>query len=307
MNEPLIIKYETNTEGFDLGNLGESFVGLNALLREFSDLTGINGDVEVRTTRIDHGSVELYNVFHLTLTSAPFATPKELFDFLRLASPEMLRTAQQYFSTAQGAHHDVNTYFAEHPVDQAVLQTLLAAFVIRAWKWAGKLKLRPVAQDAELGEITPRQAGKLRSLVQGGRYKRVVKPIVEGNVTKISIVASNAPDIVPATISEENVGDYLPEDAKILPELENGTIHEFTGQVVALQSTKGDMMKIRVHGIDPSNSLLTAYPDNGQDSEDFKEFYKKDVAFTAEIVRRNMYKRPEIVIKGMTQLQGTLI
>ncbi len=306
MNEPLIIKYETNSGGFDLGVLGDSLSGLNVLLKEYCELTGINGEIEVRTTRIEHGSIELHNLFHFTLTSTPFSTPQELYDFLRVANPEMMRAAQDFFSAIRDGHRSMNDYFTRNQFDQTVLGGLVTAFIIGAWKWTAKQKNRPTTQDVELGEITPRQAGKLHSIVQRGKYRRVVKPIVEGNARSLSAIASAAPRHI-AVITEENMGDYLPEDARILPDLENGTTHDLTGHVVGLQSTHGETVKIKIYGIDPSNSLLMAHPDDGQDSEDFTDFYKKDVTVKAEIFRKSMYKRPELIIKEMSLLQQELL
>jgi hypothetical protein len=279
---------------------------MNSLIKELCELSGINGDIELRTTRIEHGSVELYSLFHFTLVSTPFATPQELFDFLKIAAPELLQKAQQYFSTIQGVHRDMNSYFKENPFDTEVLAGLLVTFIVGSFRWAGKQKTRPVTHDDQMGEITPRQAGKLRAMVQVGRYRKVVRPIIDGTVSELSVIAANARQDRRATINEGNIGDYLPEDAQILPELTNGSVHKLTGEVVGLQSTRGETIKVRVHGIDPSYNLLVAHPDDGQDSEDYKDFYKKPVLFTAEVFRKSMYKRPELVIKSMELHQNSL-
>ncbi|OQB05445.1 MAG: hypothetical protein BWY19_01027 [bacterium ADurb.Bin212] len=303
--ESLLIKYDG--DGFDLGLLGESFSGINSVLNNLCEFSGVQGEIRVKTTRISEGSVEIYNAFHVVLSGHhPFSTVQELYDFLRIASPELLQQAQNYFSAIGQAHRDINTYFVDHPFDNSILCNLLTAFVLGSFKWGGKLKNMILNRDNELGEISNRQAAKLRSMVLSGRYKRVFKPITEGNIPsiKLSSIGLDIPRSI--IVSEKNVGDYLPDDSRILPELENGSVHSFTGNLVALQSTKGEILKLKVYGIDPAYNLLTAHPCDGKSTEDYKEFYKKNISFEAEVLRATMYKRPELIINRMSLMQMTL-
>lgn len=65
--DDMIIKYQgDDAEGFDLGLLGESFSGMNSVLKELAELTGIEGEIELRTTEITHGSIDLHNAVHIT-------------------------------------------------------------------------------------------------------------------------------------------------------------------------------------------------------------------------------------------------
>jgi len=303
MDEPLVIKYTTNSGGFDLGILGESFSGLDSVLKDICSLAGVNGDVEIRTSRIENGSVEIFNFIHVNVISAPFLTPQELFDFLKIASPVLLRAAQDYFSSIGGEVRSVELFLES--LGRDVFVSLLADFIIRSFNWSGKLKNNPIPRDGELGEITNRQAGRLRSLVSSGKFKRVMKPIVEGNISGISLVNNSTAEGSRIAVNLNNVDNYLPDDERILPELINGESHEFTGEVVGLQ-TRGETIKIVVIGIDPSNNLLTAHPSDGQDTADFAEYYKKQVIFTAEVVRSSMFRRPELVVSEMRLLQEEL-
>src|SRR5688572_4215420 len=106
------ITYKNNdsAEGFDLGLIGESYIGTNSIMKELAALTGIKGEIEIRTTKITHSSIDLHNAVYITLTGLPFATPQELYDFLQVASPEMYREAREYFSGALGVRKDLNTY-----------------------------------------------------------------------------------------------------------------------------------------------------------------------------------------------------
>lgn len=303
--ESLLIKYEG--DGFNLGLLGESFSGLDNVFKDLCDMSGIQGEIQIKTTRIEYGSVDVYNVIHFILTTNPFSSPHDLFEFLKIASPDLLGHAHTYFSELGQVHRDLNSYFKENQFDNSVLSSLLGAFIVRAFDWAGKLKKRPNPRDDRLGEISAKQADKLRSMVLNGKYKRIFKPITEGNISgiKLSSIAQTTPSTV--EVSDSNVGEYLPDDATILPELENGSIHCFTGELVALQSTKGEVLKIKVDDIDPLNNLLTVHPGDGKNTEDYKDFYKQGILFTAEVVRLSMYKRPDLVIKSISLLQERLI
>ena len=302
--ESLLIKYEG--DGFDLGVLGESFSGFSSILKDLGELSGIQGEIQIQTTRIEHGSVNVYNVINFIISSNPFTSPQDLYEFLKIASPELLHHVQSYFSEIGGVHRDINTYFKEHPFEAGVLGNLFTQFLIGSFRWAGKLKKNPINFDNDLGEISQRQAQKLRQMIMSGKYKRALKPITEGNFRKISVDSITPGKSDHVTISEENVGEYLPDDERILPELENGSIHNMTGNLVALQSTKGEVLTIRVNDINQSFSLLRAHPSDEKSTEDYKDFYKKDITFKAEIVRATMFKKPELVIREMALLQMSL-
>jgi hypothetical protein len=309
MNEALVIKYNYSDDdgGLDLGLLGESFVGVNRLLKELCELTGIQGDIDVKTTRITQGSIELHNCIQLTVTSFPFSSPQDLYEFLRIANPEMLRVAQEFFSGALGVHRTLNDYAAQYPIDAALLLQLATNFVVNAIKWTPKQKVRPTTRDAELGEISPRQAGRLRNMVLRGRYRRVLKPMTQGNVTSIKVVNVTSANGAANSIGEHDIENYLPEDDRILPDFTNGSIHQMTGELVVLQGSRGEIMKIKVDGLPRRYRLITAKPHDGQTTSDYIDFYKQQVGFTAEVVRASMYKRPEFVVLDMALNQQELV
>jgi hypothetical protein len=81
---------------------------------------------------------------------------------------------------------------------------------------------------------------------------------------------------------------------------------QLTGELQTLQSTKGDLVKIKVDGIDHRYSLLSGFPADGTDIEDYKDLFKQRVAFTAEISHKTPYKRPELIIIRMEPEQEQL-
>ena len=303
MQDSLLITYtDGDSDGFDLGLLGVSFTGMSALMKQIIETMGIDGSVEFKTASITHGSVELHNAFVVTLNSMPFKTPNELYDFLRLASPEMLHEAQQFISGALGVHEDINSYFARNPFDQNVVTGLIVGYVLSVFKWTPKQKNELTTRDDELGEITLRQARKMQSMVNGGRYRRALKPLTDGDVRSIRIAAAEVDNLPSVVLTESSLENYLPEDARILPEFANGTTYSLTGKVVSLESTHGEVVKIKLDNIDRTYSLVTAHPQDGQSTVDFTVFYKKQVQISAEVVRRSMFKRPEFVILSIEEL-----
>ncbi|HKR81992.1 MAG TPA: hypothetical protein VJR27_03250 [Candidatus Saccharimonadales bacterium] len=304
MEDNLLISYQDGeVSGFDLGLLGESFTGMNALLKDISSTMGIQGEITLKTTQITHGSIDIHNAILVTIPTIPFHSPSALYEFLQVASPDMLREAKEFLSGALGVHRSLNDYFQTHPFDNEVLSGLTVAFILAAVQWASKQKDHVTTRDSELGEISPRQAKRFRKLVLTGRFRRALKPIREGSVNTIKLQAVNIPNASSVTIQETNLGDLLPDDDRILPDFVNGNTYSLTGRLVSLESTRGEVLKIKLDNVDRAYSLVTAHPQDGETTADFTQFYKQRVTFEAEAVRRSMYKRPEFVIQAMELAQ----
>jgi hypothetical protein len=300
--DDLIVKYHSpeDGEGFDLGLLGESLSGMNSVLNDLAKMTGIKGEIEIRTTRITHGSIELHNAIVLTLETLPFDNVQDFLDFLQFAAPEMVNQAKEYLSGALGVDRTLNDFFRERPFDAF----LVSQFIVAAIAWTAKQKHRVTTEDDDLGRIAPRKARKLRSMVLSGKFRKVLKPITQGNVSQLTLESRNHNR---ATITDQNIEKYLPEEDQILPQFANGTAHRLTGVVMNLQSAHGEIIKIKVEGLDRRYSLLTAKPRDGQTTENFVQFYQQRVVFEAEVVRASMYKRPEFVVHDMQICQQDLI
>ncbi len=307
--DEVLIKYDGASDGagFDLGLLGESFSGMNHILKDLVELTGIQGEIEIKTTKITHGSIDLHNAIYITLTSLPFDSPQQLMDFLRVVSPEMYSEARDFFSGTLGVRNDLNSYFSTHAFDAMVLSNLVGQFIPKIWRWAGKQKHRLTFRDSELGEITQSQARKLRGMVNHSRFRRALKPVTEGNVSCITIKSGDGEDSISALVGEREIENYLPEADQILPQFINGTTHTLTGVLQNLQSARGEIIKIKVDDIERKYSLITAKPQDGQTTEDYLPFYHQQIIFDVEVVRASMYKRPEFVIRSMSIHQSELL
>lgn len=302
MQESFVIKYSYKSdEGFDLASIGESFVGFDALLKDILEIAQLGEAIEIKTTRVQQGSIHVYNAI-ISLNTIPFDNPAVFLEFLKIAGPEFINNANTFFSAIHGIHRSVNDYFVNNPVD-LTLATFIVGYIVGSIDIAGKLKGNKSIPTGV--KASPRQINRLRRMVEGGRYRRAFMPITGGTVSSIKVAALNInkKEIV---ISENNVGNYLPDDCQILPEFVNGDIVQLDGELLSLQSTRGDIIKIRVNNIDPQNCLLSGTPVDGTSIEDYKQFFKQSVTVKAEISRKTLYKRPDLIIISMALLQGEL-
>lgn len=301
MKESFVIRYEYKPEdGLNLTLLGESFAGFDSLLKDILETANLSEEVEVKTTRVKQGSIEVFNAL-VTLHPIPFTDVHAFLEFLRVAAPELLNDANTFFSNIHGMHRTVNDYFARNPVDMAVAG-LIIGYITGAIRTSAKLKSGKLPADSQ---ASTRQIARFKRIVEGGRYRRALAPITEGVISAIEIKPTiNTNKGV--EISERNVGDYLPEEDKILPDLHNGDRLSLSGELLSLQSTRGDVLKIKVDGLDPKHSLLTCSVADGETIESYKHLFKERVVFEAEVVRATYYKRPELVVYSMTQQQEEL-
>lgn len=308
MKESLLIKYSYDSQdGFDLGAIGESFMGFDSVLRELLEIAQIEEDVQVKTSKVQQGSIEVLNFIILT-NPIPFHSVEVFLEFLRIAAPELLNGANTFFSALGDHHRTINDYFAKNPVDQTVAEKiveLIAMYLVSSLAISRKLKKHNMIPENT--KASDRQIKRLRKMVTTGKYRRALKPMVEGGTSSIKIATLAARRDQEVIITEVNVGDLLPDDSMILPEFENGQMVRFTGELQSLQSTHGDSMKIRIDGIDPQNSLLVATPNDETDIEDYAIYFKKKVILTAEIFRKTMYKRPELIIQNMELVQASML
>lgn len=305
MEPNLLIKYtEQNeaSEGYDLGLLGESFSGFNDVFKELFEISEMQGDLVIKTTSISEGSIDVHNLIQV-ISSAPFHDVKDLLNFLQVVDHSLYEKASEFFSEIGNGHKTVNDFFNHNQFDSNLITALIAVYFPSMISWAGKQKDRLFTRDENGNTLPEAFAKKLQQMIKKGKYKKVLKPLTENNVSKMQVAATRNSGYM-VSIDETNLGNYLPDDEKILPDLENGSVHTFTGEILALQSTKGETLKVKVHGIDPKYQLLVAHPTDGKKTEDYKDFYKQQINLKVEIYRKTFFKRPELIIKEIKPLQG---
>lgn len=305
----ILIKYiekEQNSSGFDLGLLGESFSGFNDTFKELFEISGIQGELRIKTTEITHGSILVSNSLQIILSGIPFQDIRSFLDFVQIAAPQMFVKASEYFNQIGNAHTSLNDYFNTHEFDSQLFNVLAAVFFTKLISVKQSQENNPTAL-VSIGtiNISQRYIDKLNQTIHMGKFKKALKPLIEDNISAIEITpVSNEDEQV--IIDQNNFNNYLPEEEMILPDFENGMIKELKGKLVKLQSTRGEKMSFTCYGIEQKHSLLTAYPDDGKNTEDYTNFYKKDVVVKAEVCRVSIFKKPDIKIKEIELLQEEL-
>ena len=245
------------------------------------------------------------NLVQIVIEHSPFKEPKDLLDFLQVVSVTLHQQAENFFNAIGNGHKTVNDYFRENQFDNSVVTGLLVLYFPKMLKWAGKQKIKLTTCDEDGNEISERKAKKLQNMVSNGRYKKALKPLTENGISSVKVMTLSK-DSFEVSIDETQLENYLPEEEAILPELENGNIVNLSGQILALQSTRGEKLKFEAEGINPRYKLLTAHPPDGKNTEDFMDYYKKIVNVRAQVYRKTLYKRPEIIILEIELGQGEL-
>ncbi len=299
------IVYKNSTsknKGYSLEILGSSLVGVNKIIKEFVDIANFNNELDIKVNNVKNGSIIIellfYIDFHLLFTNI-----QDLYNFLLVADPKQYKEVAEFFSNIDGAHKSINNYYSQFPLTGEISMMLIGIYIGRMMHMSGKQKEQLTLKDENGNKFPIKYAQRLQNFVKRGGFKKALSPIVEGDAEEIIMEQAE----VRFKISEENIENFLPEDDQILPEYEDGMNITFTGKIVALQSTKGESVKFKANEINSELSLLTAYPEEGKGSEEYVNFYKKDIVLRSQIYRKSMYVRPAILIKSVELMQEQLI
>lgn len=285
-------------EGFDLALIGSSFIGFDRVIKELLIYAGLSEKIEVRTTQVRQGSVEVLNSI-LTLDPLFIQDPRQLIDFLKIAEPALINGLNTFLATK----NDLNEYYAKNPLDFEI-SLLITAYIINSIRLAGIAK-RSEKEALKKSAATPRQIKRLHNMVKKGHYKKALAPITHGSISSVGLKSTDTKTI-PVLITPENVGDFLPDEDMILPEFTDGDLVNLTGELQLLGSTHGDSMKIKIRDINPEHCLLDATLGEGLDILNYRELFKQAVFVRAEIKRESMFKRPTLEIDELTSLQEKL-
>jgi len=303
MKSTIYIKYQgiNNQTSFDLTTLGESFIGFDIVLKNFIEISDLDGELTIRTEKISEGSVIVHIIMNLA-SAMPFLSIKSFIDFLAFTGGKEYALALSFFSAFENTHATINDFYNKYPADAEAINFLLGVFVGKMLEAAKHQKEPPTTESAKKLRLPLTWAKKLHYMIKDKKFKKTVKPIVEGEVDKIQLSVDKYFKEL-TEINNENFENYLPENEKILPELENGTTHDFIAELLAIQSTKGEILKFKINNIDPHYDLLIAHPMEETNTEDYIKYYKKNVNLRAEILRKSLYKRPELRILKIENLQ----
>lgn len=298
---PLYIKYSNEVQSpIDLAVLGESLIGFQKVIKDLIQIANIDSEYSISVERITEGSIDVSTLINFA-SNLPFRNLADFYNFIQFIGDEVPKDLINAISIIDQSKDSIESYFAKNPVQLLVLWELIRYLV------------------PKLIALTPRQKGfvkldkdlpvsyamGLNRLINKGSYKRAIQPIIENDIAEISISADE--DYKKNTIiNEKNFSDYLGENEEILPELSNGARVNLTGEILAISSTKGESLRFKAIDLDKKNNLLTAYPADGKKTDDFMQFYKKRVVIQCEVVRKTMFRRPELVINDINLFQQNL-
>ncbi|MCK9351631.1 MAG: hypothetical protein WCT49_01135 [Candidatus Paceibacterota bacterium] len=295
----LQIRYKwdpNNANGVDFSAFGESLIGIDHLFKNYINVLHMKGDVQIQAESAREGSVIIDLLIQLH-TVAPFLDWQAYRDFMQLVG-EKIPTSDMVWSNAELIHRSVNDYVAKNPVDFA----LFSYAFVKLFKW-GSLQKNKITIEHEKNVLPVRHAKGLYKLVKEHQYKKVLSPIINESVSEMGISAKHKESFV---IDLRNFSNYLSEDERILPEYKNGFSYKFKGEIVGLESSRGEHLRFRAIDLPRPYRLLTAYPEFGKESQNYVEYYKKPVLITAEITRKSEYHRPKLKIEEIKVIQKTL-
>lgn len=297
----LTVTYRWNPDskkGLDIESLGDSLVGMNRAIRDLGRVLRLNGDLSVRVQSAKHGSV-IFEFVNQLASNIPFERIQDYYDFMRFVGADV---GTHTLEMGVKAHRNVNDFFGKNPVDM----TLLAAAIAKLWQIAKREKSTVTAVDENGKQIPKAYAVRLHKLINVKHaFRRALRPFTEDEVSEIKIEAPTKPQFG-AVIDLRNFEEYLSEDERILPEYENGKSYDFSGQVVVLEQSMGDHIRLRINGVPKRHALLTAYPAYEKTTVDYVEYYGKKVFFRAEVMRESLYQKPKLRIEKMRLTQAAL-
>lgn len=285
----------------DLNLLGESIQGFDQVLRELIDVMKVRGEVEIRATKVSQGSIVIEILIDIS-TDQFFSHIRDYLAFLELVDLDAYRQVMTDLGELNAARRAANDWVAENPIDAGLIVWGLRKGIVKLLRFV-RLQKQSVRTEDEGGDRIPTvYAPRLKRLIRERSFRKAVKPFVEGAASTI-VVGADSRFRDAAEITASNFGDYLSEDQRILPDWENGNVIRVTGRIVSLQCTRGETMKIQIHGIPRRYRLLVAEPPLGRTTQDYLDFYRRDVVITARIVRRSLYQKPTLLIQAVELAQ----
>jgi hypothetical protein len=305
MKAPLYFRYvgtsmDNETE-IPLEDLGRSLLGFNKVIKDFTKIAGLNGEIEVRATSYKNGSLIFDTILELNLQvgQMPFEQIGTLLDFLKLVSIETWREAVSFFNEIkQDGFNQINDYFVKRPFDLAIFATLIPLLL----QWIKNRKTRIPIEDKELSY---RISKELQSLIDKGIFSDALRPLIEDSATSIEVSDNDCFENSSARIDSGDLGDYLAPEEQILPELRDGMEYTLKGEITSLKATRGDSLTFHyLDGGKPYN--LDAMPDEGKSTKDYVTFYKEHVNLTAQVERNSYFKKPKLHIRYIDLVQPTI-
>ena len=302
----LFIKFESENNSFDLIALSNSFKGLNTTIEELFKISKIDGELKIDVKQIKPGSILSELGFIITVGEQAFHRMPDLIDFIKIASPiayqEACRQLSEQIFDINNTYHSAEEFWRNHSLLTDLGTLFGSVYIPRMIEKARLYKRNAISEENDIPEV---YAEKLHKMISDGKFKKIVEPIKDNSFDRI-VVSGREDFSNPAVIDNDNFEDYLSEEEQILPEWIDGQERRLTGEIVALQSMYGDKMKVRIDQISSVIGSLVAYPPEDKQTREFRELYNEKVNIKANIIRKSMYKNPELGIVDITRVQERL-
>ncbi len=176
------------------------------------------------------------------------------------------------------------------------------------------LYFEQTSQESSLSEIDPDfqdiEKKLHRNIHQSKKTKSFFSPILNNKVEKISlIVETDNFDFYQnkkLDIDSSNIDKFLGDEDKILPSLKNGVEVTYRGEIVTLQSNRGESLTVHISELDEYFSSFVVYPPEGQKTDAYVNYYKKECELNLEVRRKSLYQKPKFILKDIDILQKSL-
>jgi hypothetical protein len=306
----LFIRYKglnvENDSEIDLVALGESIAAFDGVIRELFEISGVHAEFEVHAEKVREGSVIIEVATQITdfMQGGVFSSPQDLINYLQVVNVELCETARQFFSQIRDDVRTVNDFAKEQPAVYDAIKygiTIVMGYLFGRARYQKKM---PTEQCPDGKRVPLKYAKKLHRMVLKKGFKKVVAPLAEDAASSIEVSADR--DFrTSEKIDQHNFEEYLPDDERILPELENGDVKVFIGQIRGIQSSRGDTLSFRFMRGEHPETLVT-FPADEETSKSYLKFYQEDIGLEAEVIRTSMFKKPKLKVISVCEHQSTM-
>ena len=316
------IHYELNdSETLDLESLWKSIIWFNSLIKEAFKISKIDWDIEIQAAQPKQWSIIIPVIFDLILnnTDLLFGNVKDFLNFLKVTNTEYFNQANEYieniwYSTENeirfwtwefiewnlDIQKKINNFASKRPWEFWLYTFILSSFILWSISKVKNIKNQKIPD----WNIPKEYFSKIKKLSK--KFKKPLYPLKNWDVKEIGFSKTwNKSDIDKNTIvNSQNMWCFLQDSEMILENYINWEQYQFYGEIKNFQSSRWDFLKIKID-TEQGKKLLVCKPWDWHTTEEFIQFYKKKVIFTAEVLRESLYQLPKlkVVPKSMQEQQ----
>lgn len=278
--------------------IGESMIGFNSLLKDFYKVSGIDGELQIKTTSVKQGCVIVEGALVAELTTRLVENPQIFLEALNHVDIELWRQLTTFLSAIGNADKTIEDFFRERPFASSVVSGIIASIpgLLLAW-WLDKKKSNKT--DARISKLEQ----KITSLQQHKRFNKAFKPLQENGYDSVTYFAQATTTKREVIVKDSDLESILPEDEKILLEYENGDQFSATCEIKSLSFARGERVGVSFHDEVFGARTYTAFPGNNHTSASYRNLYGEVAKGEFEVYRKSMLKVPEFKIISLQKQQ----